>query len=245
MQTEAGAYLFNSAALFSRCTFMNNQAGRFGGGVYSKSSQAKFTGCAFSFNRAEGKDGGGIYQDNCTSEIINCIFSNNTASRWGGALGLYNSPSIIVNNDFIYNLASQGSGALNKYGSGPAVIRNCIFLKNGITYYKEGPQVAPMEPPIPEIIMTNSLMHDDPLFFSFVDPNDPNGPDNTFGTADDGLRLSCSSPAINKGDNSAVSSITTDITGNSRIQYSTVDMGAYESFFYYTIYRFCFFKCVS
>ena len=47
--------------------------------------------------------------------------------------------------------------------------------------------------------------------------------------ADNNLRLSPSSPAINAGINDSIpAGITTDLDGNQRIRYGTVDMGAYE-----------------
>ncbi|MDD5134637.1 MAG: tetratricopeptide repeat protein [Phycisphaerae bacterium] len=54
------------------------------------------------------------------------------------------------------------------------------------------------------------------------------GADGKWMTADDGLSLQSTSPCRNTGDNSAVSSIATDITDNIRIINSVVDRGAYE-----------------
>jgi hypothetical protein len=50
------------------------------------------------------------------------------------------------------------------------------------------------------------------------------------------FRLQMTSPVINKGNNSYVSNITADISGNPRIQLGTVDLGAYESEKYGTIW---------
>lgn len=56
------------------------------------------------------------------------------------------------------------------------------------------------------------------------------GADGIWGTADDGLRLQTSSPAINAGSNTAIpNGLTTDFSGAIRIQDNTVDMGAYET----------------
>ena len=62
----------------------------------------------------------------------------------------------------------------------------------------------------------------DPLF---VDITDPDGPDDIFGTSDDGLQLSSGSPCINTGSDGAPAS---DILGVTRPQGDGYDMGPYE-----------------
>ncbi|MFN7115273.1 MAG: PKD-like domain-containing protein [Saprospiraceae bacterium] len=65
-----------------------------------------------------------------------------------------------------------------------------------------------------------------PLYFA---ANDPDGVDNCWRTADDGLALTGGAPAINQGNDSSVpAGIMTDIVGNERFISSMVDMGAYE-----------------
>ena len=70
----------------------------------------------------------------------------------------------------------------------------------------------------------NNLVNVDPRFVSVLLPI---GADNTWLTADDGLRLDGCSPAVNSGDNTLVTQAT-DITGQLRIVGNTVDRGAYE-----------------
>ncbi len=66
----------------------------------------------------------------------------------------------------------------------------------------------------------------DPLFNDYANGA---GPDGIWGTKDDGLHLRVGSPAVNGGDNAAVpATLTTDITGQERIRFNIVDMGAYE-----------------
>ena len=79
----------------------------------------------------------------------------------------------------------------------------------------------------------------DPLFVSITNPI---GPDQLWGTADDGLRILTASPAIDKGnplfipkdpydlDNDGIltENIPTDIAGFRRIQNGKLDLGAYE-----------------
>ena len=83
------------------------------------------------------------------------------------------------------------------------------------------------------------LLDADPLFVNIADPD---GPDDIWGTEDDGLRLQSSSPAIGLGDASflpadtydldgdddTAESLPVDIAGYKRIQNTTLDLGAYE-----------------
>ncbi|HEU5166110.1 MAG TPA: choice-of-anchor Q domain-containing protein, partial [Chitinophagaceae bacterium] len=62
----------------------------------------------------------------------------------------------------------------------------------------------------------------------FYQLDDINGPDNLMFTADDGIRLARCSPAINAGNNSIGSLLSTDILEQPRIFSSVVDIGAYE-----------------
>jgi len=67
------------------------------------------------------------------------------------------------------------------------------------------------------------------IYPAFADSANAKGPDNTWGTADDGLALTNSSYAINNGSNDSIpANITTDITGAPRINSGVVDIGAYE-----------------
>ena len=72
---------------------------------------------------------------------------------------------------------------------------------------------------------SNNKFAQDPLFFSY---SDPDGADNIWMTRDDGLRVKANSPTFDCGLNLYISSYTTDIVGASRVINSTVNMGPYE-----------------
>ena len=90
------------------------------------------------------------------------------------------------------------------------------------------------------------ILGSDPLF---VDASHPDGPDDTWATEDDGLRLQQESPAITQGTNSFLSLDTEDIDGDEdtteplpidlagfkRIQGGQLDLGAYEATHYYNL----------
>jgi hypothetical protein len=61
----------------------------------------------------------------------------------------------------------------------------------------------------------------------FVNENDPDGPDDIFGTSDDGLVLLSNSPAIDNGIATG-GAAAADLLGNPRPQGNNYDMGAYE-----------------
>jgi hypothetical protein len=74
----------------------------------------------------------------------------------------------------------------------------------------------------------------DPLF---VDPNDPDGPDNLWFTKDDGLQLQAGSPAIDAGFDDERAGYETidsewiaDVLGYRRIQEVAIDIGPFESY---------------
>ena len=206
----------------------------------------------FSDNAAE--EGGAVYNSGffggtSSPAILNVVFSGNTATNNGGAL--YNvsfsegtSSPTITNVTFVGNTAANNGGAMYNYGafggtSIPAVT-NTILWGNAAT--NEGDEVYNLDATATVAYSLieggvngegvageantdagNNLVAD-PLF---ARPGDPDGPDGTFATADDGLRLTEGSPALNAGDSTALSA-PTDITGAVRVQGATVDLGAYE-----------------
>ena len=118
---------------------------------------------------------------------------------------------------------ADGGGAFYNDNSN-ATLTNCIIWGNtrdGLSNYQSTPTVnnSILQTPFGT---TNVVI--DPKFTNAADPD---GVDNQWFTADDGLRLSCGSAAYNSGTN--VSAPATDALGNARPQFSAVDMGAYES----------------
>ncbi|WP_164490064.1 LamG-like jellyroll fold domain-containing protein [Runella sp. SP2] len=202
--------------------------GRFGGGLGNIDSSPKLSNVTFSRNLAV--NGGGMYNIRSSPELSNVIFSGNSASNGGG---LFNSsasstPSL-TNVTFFDNAASGNGGGVYNITSSTPVVKNSIFWGN-----KKGNTISSIEGDAATV--TNSIIEQttgsytgtnnsnkDPFF---VNAADPDGADNQFGTADDGLILSTCSPAINAGENT--NAPTTDIAGNPRIVGGTVDMGAYE-----------------
>ena len=156
--------------------------------------------------------------------MTNNTISENSASG-GGGIYTFSGTNTMTNNTISGNSAgSDGGGIYTLFGTN--TMTNSIIWGNssGIVNDKS---VLTVTYSIVQGGFTGIGNKDmDPIF---VNAADPDGPDNIHRTADDGLRLQSSSPAINMGDNAAIPlEITTDITGGPRILQGTVDLGAYE-----------------
>ncbi|MCK5174624.1 MAG: hypothetical protein KAR47_14620, partial [Planctomycetes bacterium] len=223
------------------CKFIGNVAGDEGGGMHNYGSQPELVNCTFIGNSANYR-GGGMYNKGSYSFLTNCIFSGNSA--FNGA-AMYNwAAGYTATNCIFAGNSSINSTVVNRYDTGtPFFLTNCIFWGNSVDK-----EIAIIQPKEPTIISNCDIggcggsgggwdtllgtdgggnIDADPLFV------DPDGADNTPGTADDDLRLQAGSPCIDAGDNSAVTEAT-DLDGKPRILDGdedgthTVDMGAYE-----------------
>ncbi len=251
MLNESGA-----SATVIGCTFAGNRAGQQAGGFYTNTTVAttstSIVNCTFRGNNG-GVDGGGLYV-RARATVTNCAFSGNTASN-GGGLQTIAVQGFFTMSDctFSGNTAATGGGISNTSG-GPSNFpqyNNCVVWGNTATVTGNEVANAGSSPTFRHSdirgsggsaawvasLGTNGGGNKDanPLFV------DADGADNTFGTADDDLRLLSSSPAVDAGNNSLVpAGILTDRDGNARFTndiYTAdtgagsapiVDMGAFE-----------------
>lgn len=226
----------NCSPTIENCRFTaNNATLGSGGAIRINNCSPVINNCIFDNNTAY-QDGGAIdIRNNCNPVITNCVFTGNVATTgWGGGINCITSVNAIISNaTFFANAAPKTNigrgGGLAAYDASTPILNNCIVWGNtagtaNTNFY--GP-----------FSVTNSLaeggyagignLNANP---NFVNTADPRGPDGLFATADDGLRLSTCSPAINNGNNSLLpTGTTTDITGSNRVQFTNVDMGAYEN----------------
>jgi len=143
--------------------------------------------------------GGGIYW----GKLINCLVAGNACNGQGG--GTYNS--ILINCTVAGNSAPFGGG------TAAGIAKNCIIYNNGsslsYTNYLSGIFTNCCTTPNPDssVNITNTPMFADLAASDF--------------------HLQSSSPCINAGNNSYLTSAT-DLDGLSRIAGGTVDIGAYE-----------------
>ena len=242
-----GAYSYNSALTLSEGTFISNTA-RYAGGMRTSSSSCTsvVTGTCFIGNHAE-NGSGGVSADGPLT-LTNSLFSGNVAeSSSAGGLSGYGDMTL-VNVTFSNNAAATYAGGMLAINPYHYVMTNTVFWgntapdDNSACNYAASPQICGLNSwPIFSIghsVVQNSggsgvgwesnlgsdgggNLDADPLFL------DIDGADDVVGTLDDDLRLQRSSPAVNAGDNSAVTAVT-DLDGTPRIEGGTVDMGAYE-----------------
>jgi predicted outer membrane repeat protein len=243
---------------FRSTVFRNNVAATRGGAVYNASrngtaAEPSFTNVVFLGNLSD--SGGAIYNSGLdtgsksTPTITNAVFTDNGANFDGGAIynqadsdGLSN-PQIVNSilwgniNDADQDGSTRGGPEIfnNRSGAQPAV-EHSIVENGGSTGIVDDNGASTSYD-------TATNLESDP---QFVDPTDPDGFDDEFGTSDDGLRLrglsfSTPSPAIDAGTNAALDTdndgnrdITTDLVGNDRVLErdgdgtATVDIGPYE-----------------
>ena len=223
----------NSSPSLNNVSFSGNSATTWGGaivndGSLSGNSNPNLNNVSFSANSA--RFGGAIYNfgDNGSSSpsLNNISFSGNSAES-GGAIynfGWNGDSSSSLNNVILWrNTASRlGHQLFNDYAS-PSL--SYILIQSGTNAIVGAGTFTVTYGP--------GILTGDPLFV------DADGPDDIAGTLDDDLRLSPGSPAIDAGDNIAITS-TTDLAGNPRFYDDTgvadtgrgaapiIDLGAYE-----------------
>jgi parallel beta-helix repeat protein len=218
----------------------------YGAGIYTEYGTNTLMNNTLSGNTAD--SGAGIYTEYGTNTLTNNTLSGNTAYS-GGGIYTYFGTNTLTNNTFSGNTANNSGGGIYTF-SGTNTLTNNIFWANktgsdatiqSADYYADGTngntfknnilQLAASNYPVSNTgnyaigtSATDNIFATNPLF---VNAADPDGADNIWRTADDGLRLACGSPAYNTGTNTDAPA--TDILGTARPQFSTVDMGAYES----------------
>ena len=123
------------------CTFQNNNAGGYGGGVMLDGSTGyvRITDCTFQSNSAASYGGAvALVRSNSDVSITDCTFQNNSAGHGGGgAVRLSKSKGnfSITGCTFQNNRASDDGGAVALYGStGYVRITDCTFQSNSASH---------------------------------------------------------------------------------------------------------------
>jgi hypothetical protein len=249
-----GAYLNDATGTFTDCAFLTNDAlASSGGGMRAITGTTTLTGCRFEGNTTVESGGGIDFTTNLT--VTACMFIGNDAFNGGGIFAsgpatirdsLFNGNSADNLGGGVYvntpgdvtmvnaTVAHNTSGTAGLWNSGAASLINCILWANAGSALGGNPTV------------TYSLVQGGFAGSGNVDADpqfvNPAGPDTVVGTADDDLRLSAGSPAIDAADARAVTGeYPLDLDGNPRalddsdttdtgvaVLGLSVDMGAYE-----------------
>ncbi len=235
---------------FINCIFDRNTAKTLGGGIDMGRGISFLQNCIFINNSSESEGGAVNLMAEYEITFSNCTFVHNVAKSKGGAVSNSGSwfyddtPLVKLKNCILWNNSSH---SIKSHGFEPSFdpTKNTLQEKVIAQY--------PGDPNAKEAIYSYKYYRNiiqgwtenenafsaDPLFANI---GDPVGPDGVWLTADDGLRLSSGSPAIDAGIDSDLSTdyadldndenttelLPTDIAGYRRIRGSTVDLGAYE-----------------
>lgn len=216
----------------------NSGGGIFAGRVYSSTVNLGVSKCLFHTN--ESYTGGALYNGNCNLSVSNSVFYQNDATDAGSCYSVGNGSTnstgkatmSITNCTFANNANVAAKSIINTAPSfTPQPTWAILNVTNSIIWDYKNDAIANgstlnmtfttyKNTAIP--VGVGNLITD-PLFVSI---NNFNGSDNKSLTYDDGLRLQCTSPAINSGNNAAAPA--SDIIHIGRPNGATVDRGAYE-----------------
>jgi gliding motility-associated-like protein len=233
----AGIYMHTASPHLINCIITTNSTstssseGR-GGGIFMQTGSPRIENSVFSNNSAG--SGGGIHirEAGGTYNIVNSVFTGNTigSSDGGGAIYL-NSATLNLRNCTVYgNSSTTTNGGGIRRAGGTLNIINSIIWANTSTDASlldkniQNGSIGNITFSIIQGHTTGGIGNSasDPLFINSVNPI---GADGQWATNDDGIKISCSSPAINAGTNTNAPKI--DIIGNKRI--GNPDIGAYET----------------
>ena len=201
-------YVYTASPNINNVVFTNNNSTSDGGAFSSHSSSITLTNALFADNVCS-QNGGGLelYSSSIpfTTTFTNVTITNNSAPGIGGGICFKSSASssFILNNSIVYGNTATTTGneiASNSLG-GTTLNYSCYDNSTNDVFVEGG-----------TFVTTNNNISSDPLFVN--------------ATGGD-LRLYGTSPCVNTGNNS-YNSETYDIRSQSRIQNTTIDMGAYE-----------------
>lgn len=199
-----------------------------GGGIFASDASILALNCFFVNNNAA-HYGGAIYGANGVSDYSNCLFINNHAQdgavSYVTALG--NSLYSHFTNCTMFNNSSNGSVCKTSVDDNTYIV-NCIIWGNTVTGLSAGSYYVNYSD-VQNAFASGThagvgTVEADPAFTNAADPD---GADNIFGTADDGLIPQCG-PAIGGGSNTGITFIK-DYKNGTRILNGTIDMGIYET----------------
>lgn len=175
----------------------------------------------------------GLYLCGSNTLVINNIFYNHKAG-WSICSGCYQSVNndMIINNVFAFqNPNRQGHILIHAYGEGnfSTIIQNNIFYKpQGYAIRRYGPSNVIDMAVQNNLVYGAKLIEDQDGYVNLIVKNNIEGQDPLFvDPVNYDFHLQSNSPAINSGTDDVIH-LAYDHDGNSRMQGSGYDIGAYE-----------------
>jgi hypothetical protein len=220
-----GIYALNSELNCINITVRNCFSSGDGGGIWANSISGTIDRCSIIGN-GSGAYGGGVFFIGATpTSIQNSVISGNRANVGGGIAHLNASPSII--NCTIQG--NSGAGIRLDLGSAP-LLRNTIVWGNRSgagTIASQQIQIGTnlgAEADVNYCLIENGIFPaNHPKFVNPATPVDSTTPPSA--SAD--LRVFTNSPVLNVGNNGSTSTLL-DRAGKTRVQDTTIDLGAFE-----------------
>lgn len=193
----AGAAWGGAASQFVNCGFFGNMADWSGGAFQNDGGAASFTGCLMSGNRAIGSHGGALANGaDSSATLSNCTLAYNNAGWVGGGIAT-DPPHVLLRNSILWgnthSFAADETAQVYHFDATHSDFQWTTVQGWTGAWGGVGNTGA------------------NPLFV------DPDGGDGVFGTTDDDLSLSASSPLIDSGANALVPSDVLDLDADANI----------------------------
>jgi hypothetical protein len=170
-QHGGGVMIMNSDAVFTDCTFSNNDAtaddSGMGGAIYAfnTTSDTHFTHCYFLNNHAYGEGGAIKFSGDNGAVVERCRFFDNSVLYGGGAICLYGCYDTRINKSLFTgnttNYASGGVALIEGYSS-RVVFANCTMIDN----HASGGDGGGVNVVYSEASFTNCIIYDNPGAYS-------------------------------------------------------------------------------
>ncbi len=253
-------YVSHSSPEIRQSVFQGNYSESHGGALYlldnseAGLSVPAVTDCSFLGNAASGpavnlggavniQGTGGTGTGAFAPEFTNCLFTGGYAGSGGALHGALCSP-VLTNCTIVGNLVmggTEGAGVFISQPGSELTATNCIFWANENGFGSTGAaQQIYLGGSVTNTVTYSCVQDDDPDDQSIFSGTGNIDDDPLFVDADDDLNLDDCSPCVDAGNNIVVSSVPTDLAGNTRKVNDTgvtdtgyglapvVDMGALE-----------------
>ncbi len=247
-QSGGGVYNGTGALTVTNCSFIENEAELFGGGIYNEGT-VSVSNSTFSGNSASTCGGGYADYDGVKDEITNCTFFNNSSNNGAGIF--LNSDSSPAPSYFVTNCSVVGNATPSGSGEGGGIyiwggtlsIKNTILANNQSCgsdndfYTYQAKDVTDNGYNIVEVVSSNS---NEGNGYSFSGTGDLTGTnltlnlsstleDNNTNNGTQTLKLTSGSVAINAGNTSPNGEVAVP-TEDQRCfdRNGETDIGAYE-----------------